>query len=117
MRGHFRYTLALSVLAASVLVALPAAHSAADRIKKGTTKVPGTTEEVLLTRFDKGSLRVGEDYFLAYSPEREDPGSERFSTQTIPKVVGGTSAECLLVARTLYGQIIDQIEGSRWFDR
>ena len=74
-----------------------------------STTYPGTTEEVLLTRFDEGSLRVGEDYFLAYSPEREDPGSERFSTQTIPKVVGGTSADCLLVARTLYGQIIDQI--------
>ncbi len=74
-----------------------------------STTYPGTTEEVLLARFKEGDLRVGEDYFLAYSPEREDPGNERFSTQTIPKVVGGTSADCLKVAGTLYGQIIDQI--------
>ena len=74
-----------------------------------STTYPGTTEEVLLTRLKQGGLKVGEDYFLAYSPEREDPGNERFSTKTIPKVVGGTTSDCLLVARTLYGQIIDQI--------
>ncbi len=74
-----------------------------------STTYPGTTEEVLLESFKKGSLKVGEDYFLAYSPEREDPGNERFSTQTIPKVVGGTMADCLKVAATLYGQIIDRI--------
>ena len=74
-----------------------------------STTYPGTTEEVLLTRFKQGGLKVGEDYFLAYSPEREDPGNERFSTKTIPKVVGGTTPDCLLVARTLYAQIIDQI--------
>ena len=91
------------------------AESIAETLRPGqlvaleSTTYPGTTEEVLLARFEEGGLKVGEDYFLAYSPEREDPGNEQFSTKTIPKVVGGTTADCLLVARVLYGQIIDQI--------
>ncbi len=74
-----------------------------------STTYPGTTEEILLERFDRGDLKVGSDYFLAYSPEREDPGNERFSTQTIPKVIGGTTEGCLAVGKALYGQIIDKV--------
>jgi UDP-N-acetyl-D-glucosamine dehydrogenase len=74
-----------------------------------STTYPGTTEEMLLARFDKTGLKVGEDYFLVYSPEREDPGNQQFSTQSIPKVVGGTSEVCLAVGKALYGQIIDSI--------
>jgi UDP-N-acetyl-D-glucosamine dehydrogenase len=74
-----------------------------------STTYPGTTEEILLERFDRTDLKVGNDYFLAYSPEREDPGNRRFSTQTIPKVIGGTTEGCLAVGKALYGQIIDKV--------
>ncbi len=74
-----------------------------------STTYPGTTEEILLERFDMTDLKVGQDYFLAYSPEREDPGNQRFSTQTIPKVIGGTTESCLAVGKALYGQIIDKV--------
>jgi UDP-N-acetyl-D-glucosamine dehydrogenase len=54
-------------------------------------------------------LKVGKDFFLAYSPEREDPGSKRFSTSQIPKVVSGVTASCKKVATTLYGQVIQKV--------
>ena len=74
-----------------------------------STTYPGTTEEILLERFERTDLKVGQDYFLAYSPEREDPGNQRFSTQTIPKVIGGTTDACLAVGKALYGEIIDKV--------
>ncbi len=74
-----------------------------------STTYPGTTREVLLDRFGRSKLDVGTDYFLAYSPEREDPGNTSYSTQTIPKVVGGTTDNCLSVAKALYGQVIDEL--------
>jgi UDP-N-acetyl-D-glucosamine dehydrogenase len=70
-----------------------------------STTYPGTTKEVLLPILEAGSgLRAGENFFLAYSPEREDPGNPNFSTSTIPKVVGGMNAESLAVAVALYEQ-------------
>ena len=57
-----------------------------------STTYPGTTDEILLELFRKSGLEVGRDYFLVFSPEREDPGNPKFSTRTIPKVVGGTTA-------------------------
>ena len=74
-----------------------------------STTYPGTTREVLLERFRGSGLAVGENYFLAYSPEREDPGNAHFSTQTIPKVIGGSTESCLSVAKALYGQVIDKL--------
>lgn len=74
-----------------------------------STTYPGTTEEELLPRVTSGGLAVGEDVFLVYSPEREDPGNANFTTNTIPKVVGGHTAACLEVGKALYGQAIDQI--------
>jgi len=74
-----------------------------------STTYPGTTEEELLPRVTSGGLTVGEDIFLVYSPEREDPGNANFTTNTIPKVVGGHTAACLEVGRALYGQAIDRI--------
>src|SRR5690606_19486983 len=59
-----------------------------------STTYPGTTEEELLPRVEKQGLKVGEDVFLVFSPEREDPGNPNFSTKTIPKVVGGHTAAC-----------------------
>jgi len=74
-----------------------------------STTYPGTTEEELLPRLESTGLCVGEDVFLVYSPEREDPGNPNFTTHTIPKVVGGHTAACMGVGRALYQSAIDQI--------
>src|SRR5215510_3349545 len=74
-----------------------------------STTYPGTTEEILLERFRATGLQAGSDYFLIFSPEREDPGNPKFSTRTIPKVVGGITPDCLEVGTTLYGQVIDRV--------
>lgn len=74
-----------------------------------STTYPGTTEEELLPRVMSRGLVAGEDIFLVYSPEREDPGNANFTTNTIPKVVGGHTAACLEVGKALYGQVIDRI--------
>ncbi|MBN2398354.1 MAG: nucleotide sugar dehydrogenase [Deltaproteobacteria bacterium] len=67
-----------------------------------STTYPGTTEEMILPRLEGGEMRAGTDFFLAYSPEREDPGNKTFSASNTPKVVGGITPACLEVARTLY---------------
>ncbi|MGE3362324.1 MAG: nucleotide sugar dehydrogenase [Rhizobiaceae bacterium] len=74
-----------------------------------STTYPGTTEEELLPRIAARGFNVGTDYFLIYSPEREDPGNPDFTTRTIPKVCGGHTASCLEVAKALYGQVIDRL--------
>ncbi|QPL48062.1 UDP-N-acetyl-D-glucosamine 6-dehydrogenase [Halomonas sp. A40-4] len=74
-----------------------------------STTYPGTTEEELLPRVEEGGLKVGEDIFLIYSPEREDPGNPNFETRTIPKIVGGHTSACLEVGQALYEPAIDQV--------
>ncbi|MGJ8590125.1 MAG: nucleotide sugar dehydrogenase [Yoonia sp.] len=74
-----------------------------------STTYPGTTEEELLPRVISGGLSVGEEIFVVYSPEREDPGNASFTTNNIPKVVGGHTPACLEVGKALYGQAIDRI--------
>ena len=74
-----------------------------------STTYPGTTDEILLELFKGTGLEVGKDYFLVFSPEREDPGNAKFSTRTIPKIVGGTTADCLEVGRALYSSVIDRV--------
>ncbi|MEQ1557916.1 MAG: nucleotide sugar dehydrogenase [Methyloglobulus sp.] len=74
-----------------------------------STTYPGTTDEELLPRIESAGLKVGENAFLVYSPEREDPGNPNFSTRTIPKVCGGHTPECLEVGLALYGQVIDKV--------
>ena len=74
-----------------------------------STTYPGTTEEVVLPRLQAGGLRVGEDFFLAFSPEREDPGNTQFDTATIPKVVGGVTPDCLELATALYAEAIKKV--------
>ncbi|MBM3297602.1 MAG: hypothetical protein FJY83_08385, partial [Candidatus Aminicenantes bacterium] len=64
-----------------------------------STTYPGTTDEEMLPILEKGGLKVGRDFFLAYSPEREDPGNKQFDTRRIPKVVGGVSRGCLRTAK------------------
>ncbi len=74
-----------------------------------STTYPGTTDEELLPRIQARGFTVGEDYFLVFSPEREDPGNKKFNTRTIPKVCGGDSAACQAVGVALYGQVIDRV--------
>lgn len=74
-----------------------------------STTYPGTTDEELLPRIETRGFKVGENYFLVYSPEREDPGNANFTTNTIPKVCGGYSAACLEVGLALYGKVIDKL--------
>lgn len=74
-----------------------------------STTYPGTTDEDMRAILEEGGLRAGKDFYLAFSPEREDPNNGKFSTKTIPKVVGGYSPECLRVATALYGQIIELV--------
>jgi UDP-N-acetyl-D-glucosamine dehydrogenase len=68
-----------------------------------STTYPGTTEEVILPMLEKSGLKVGSDFFLAFSPERVDPGNDSYNTKNIPKVVGGVTERCTEVATTLYG--------------
>lgn len=74
-----------------------------------STTYPGTTEEELLPRAESTGLKVGEDIFLVYSPEREDPGNPDFVTRTIPKVISGHTANCLEVGKVLYESAIDRV--------
>ena len=74
-----------------------------------STTYPGTTEEELLPRIEKAGLTIGEDAFLVYSPEREDPANPDFETRTIPKVCGGHTLACLEVGVSLYEAAIDRV--------
>lgn len=87
-------------------------ESIAKTLRKGqlvvleSTTYPGTTRDVMLPILDKTGLIVGVDYFLAYSPEREDPGNPDYSANSIPKVVGGYDKTCLELADALYSQAV-----------
>ncbi len=74
-----------------------------------STTYPGTTEEELKPRIEKRGLKVGEDVFLVFSPEREDPGNPNFTTRSIPKVCGGCTPACLEAGLALYRQVIDKV--------
>ncbi len=74
-----------------------------------STTYPGTTKEVMLPILEKSGLKVGRDFFLAYSPEREDPGRTDYTTKTIPKVVGGYDPNSLVAATKIYEMALDTI--------
>jgi UDP-N-acetyl-D-glucosamine dehydrogenase len=74
-----------------------------------STTYPGTTEEVVRPALEEGGMRAGEDFHLAFSPERVDPGNEVFTTRTIPKVVGGVNAASTAMACRLYGCVVDTV--------
>jgi UDP-N-acetyl-D-glucosamine dehydrogenase len=74
-----------------------------------STTYPGTTREELLPRMEARGMVCGRDFFLAFSPEREDPGNERFNTKTIPKVVGGIDGPSTKAAAELYGAVVDHV--------
>ena len=74
-----------------------------------STTYPGTTEEEIVERLQKNKFSVGKNIFAVYSPEREDPGNKNFTTQNIPKIIGGHTKECLELGTSLYKKIIDEI--------
>jgi UDP-N-acetyl-D-glucosamine dehydrogenase len=74
-----------------------------------STTYPGTTEEVLQPELEKSGLKAGEDFFLAFSPERIDPGNEIFGAKNTPKVIGGVTPNCTKVSAHLYAQVIDKV--------
>ncbi|MEW6730720.1 MAG: nucleotide sugar dehydrogenase [Acidobacteriota bacterium] len=94
--------------------------AAVDQIKKylrrgqlvilESTTYPGTTEEILLPIFSEKGFKVGEDFFLAFSPERIDPGNSTYNTHNIPKVVGGVTPRCTELAASLYRQAVERVE-------
>jgi UDP-N-acetyl-D-glucosamine dehydrogenase len=96
-------------------IVLGAARKLSGRLRKGhlivleSTTYPGTTREEVLPLLEAGGLKVGTDFFLAFSPERIDPGREDWTVKTTPKVVGGITAECTQRACDFYGRAIDNV--------
>jgi UDP-N-acetyl-D-glucosamine dehydrogenase len=74
-----------------------------------STTYPGTTEELIRPRLEDSGLKTGRDFFLAFSPERVDPGNEKFTTQNTPKVVGGSTPACLKMVKLFYEQVITRV--------
>ncbi|MBR8826525.1 MAG: nucleotide sugar dehydrogenase [Gomphosphaeria aponina SAG 52.96 = DSM 107014] len=74
-----------------------------------STTYPGTTEEEIKPKLEKQGFKIGEDIFLVYSPEREDPGNEKYTTKTIPKVVAGLTDNCLEIGIELYSKIVKTV--------
>jgi UDP-N-acetyl-D-glucosamine dehydrogenase len=90
-------------------------HKIAEFIRKGqvvileSTTYPGTTEDEMLPLFENKGLKVGRDFFLGYSPEREDPGNREFSTSAIPKIVSGITPGCREIIEFLYRQVVVKV--------
>src|SRR5712691_8235034 len=96
-------------------IVLNAAREIATRLRKGhlvvleSTTYPGTTREEILPLLEATGLKVGEDFYLAFSPERVDPGRTDWTTQNVPKVAGGITPACTDRAAELYGSAIDTV--------
>ena len=94
---------------------LKAAEDINANLRKGqlvileSTTYPGTTEEVIFPKLGGNGLKVGKDIFIAFSPERVDPGNKKYKTKDIPKVVGGMSETCTELSRLLYSQIVKDV--------
>ncbi len=93
---------------------LKTTETIARSLKKGhlvileSTTYPGTTEEEVLPILERSGLRAGRDFFLAFSPERENPGDKIHTTEKIPKVIGGLTPQCRRLANSLYGQVVSR---------
>ena len=74
-----------------------------------STTYPGTTEEIILPLLQSKNFKVGKDFYLAFSPERVDPGNQQFKTRNIPKVIGGVTKKCTEMAGLLYSQIVEKV--------
>jgi len=79
------------------------------RIILESTTYPGTTEDLILPILEKTGLRVGKDFYLAFSPERVDPGNAKFATQNTPRVVGGITPNCTKAAKAFYEKVVDSV--------
>jgi UDP-N-acetyl-D-glucosamine dehydrogenase len=96
-------------------IVLGAARQIAPRLQKGqlvvleSTTYPGTTREEILPILETSGMTVGEDFYLAFSPERVDPGRTDFTTKNVPKVAGGITPACTEAAAALYGSAIDTV--------
>ena len=96
---------------------LAAAEEIKKRVRRGqlvileSTTYPGTTDEVLLPMLEETGLKLDQDFLLAFSPERVDPGNPQFLTHNIPKVVGGVTDDSTVVAAHLYSQIVKDVHG------
>lgn len=94
---------------------LSASEAIAKNKRKGqliileSTTYPGTTEEIILPKLDSDGSKVGKDFFLAFSPERVDPGNPRYKTKDITKIVGGVTPNCAELAHLLYSQAIKEV--------
>lgn len=92
-----------------------ASDQIARRLQKGqiiileSTTYPGTTDELLLPRFERPDFKVGRDFFLAFSPERVDPGNKKFTTRNTPKIIGGVTPECTRRCTEYYSKIFDTV--------
>lgn len=131
--GHFKATTNMSQLRTvdAVIVCVPtpltenrepdmtyivaSSETIAKYLRKGqlvsfeSTTYPGTTRELVGPILEKSGLKPGRDFYLAYSPEREDPGNKNYTTKTIPKVVGGLTPTCAKMAKVLYETAIDEM--------
>lgn len=74
-----------------------------------STTYPGTTDEILLKIFESKGMKVGKDFYLCFSPEREDPNNEKYSTATIPKVLGGVTKNCVEIGKLIYEKVIVKV--------
>lgn len=74
-----------------------------------STTYPGTTDEILLKIFESKGYKAGRDFYLCFSPEREDPNNEKYSTATIPKVLGGVTKECVEIGKLIYEKVIVKV--------
>lgn len=74
-----------------------------------STTYPGTTDEIILPELESTGLKAGVDFFLAFSPERIDPGNKVYNTRTTPKIIGGVTERCTRIASSLYSQAVDRV--------
>jgi UDP-N-acetyl-D-glucosamine dehydrogenase len=95
-----------------VIAAIEAVHN---HLRRGqliileSTTYPGTTHELVLPTLEETGLQVGRDFFLAYSPERVDPGNRAYTTRNIPKIIGGITPQCTELAALLYQQFVERV--------
>lgn len=103
-----KYTPDISFMLSAVRAVTPYLKKGALVVLESTT-YPGTTEELIKPELEKSGFKAGKDFYVAFSPERIDPGNKQFEVTQIPKVVGGLTPACTRVTKALYGQIIAQV--------
>ncbi len=98
----------VSFIVAAVETVLPHLHKDMLVVLESTT-YPGTTEELIRPKLESGGLKAGIDFYLAFSPERVDPGNPKYGTRNTPRIVGGTTAQCTRIAKAFYSIFLDSV--------